>query len=306
VLLGAAQAGNRLVAVGERGIVVLSDDGGTHWRQVATPVSMTLTAVRFADTLHGYAVGHGGTVLSTADGGETWTRRLDGRRAAQLALDAARASADTAAVREAERLVADGPDKPLLDLLLLDAQHAVVVGAYGLAFATTDGGQTWTPWMNRLDNPRGLHLYAIRRHGERLVIAGEQGLVQLSEDGGQTFKQVETPYPGSFFTAELPPTDEIVVAGLLGNVWRSHDAGASWTQLTVPVPASITASALRPNGSLVLVNQAGMVLGERNGSFEPLSAPPLPPLNGILPKPDGTFLVLGINGAALVPTGEQK
>ncbi|SPO54645.1 BNR domain-containing protein [Pseudomonas sp. JV551A1] len=306
VLLGAAQAGQRLVAVGERGIVVISDDGGTRWRQVATPVSITLTAVRFADAKHGYAVGHGGTVLATDDGGETWERRLDGRRAADLALAAARNRGDAAALREAERLVADGPDKPFLDLLLLDAQHAVVVGAYGLAFATNDGGKTWAPWIERLDNPQGLHLYAIRRQGEHLLIVGEQGLIRLSKDGGQTFTQVQTPYPGSFFTAEFITPNDIVVAGLLGNVWRTQDAGTNWTQMTVPVPASITASALRPDGALVLVNQAGLVLGERNGTLVPLSAPPLPPLNSILPKQDGTFLTLGIHGASLVPTGDHK
>lgn len=49
VLLGAAVTdSNRLVAVGERGVVLLSDDGGAHWRQGVVPVSITLTAVRFA------------------------------------------------------------------------------------------------------------------------------------------------------------------------------------------------------------------------------------------------------------------
>src|SRR5512134_1715805 len=62
VLLGAAQAGARLVAVGERGIVLLSDDEGAHWEQVPVPVSVSLTAVRFADERLGWAVGHGGVV----------------------------------------------------------------------------------------------------------------------------------------------------------------------------------------------------------------------------------------------------
>src|SRR5882762_6618150 len=64
VLLSGAQAGTRVVAVGERGVVALSDDGGTTWRQAPCPVSVTLTMVRFADDRHGVAVGHGGTVLT--------------------------------------------------------------------------------------------------------------------------------------------------------------------------------------------------------------------------------------------------
>ena len=44
VLQAITQAGQRLVAVGERGLVLLSDDAGKHWRQAQVPVSVTLTA----------------------------------------------------------------------------------------------------------------------------------------------------------------------------------------------------------------------------------------------------------------------
>jgi photosystem II stability/assembly factor-like uncharacterized protein len=308
VLLGAALAGTRLVAVGERGIVLLSDDSGESWRQVPVPVSVTLTAVRFADEQHGFAVGHGGVVLATDDGGETWIRRLDGPQAAQLALAAAQASGDEWAVREAELLVADGPDKPLLDVLVLDARHAVVMGAYGLAFATSNGGETWTSWMERLGNRSGMHLYTVRRRGERILVAGEQGLVRLSEDGGRSFVPITTPYGGSFFTAELPGENSIVVAGLRGNVWHSADNGANWTQVPVPMQASITASAVRADGALVFVNQAGMVLGERDGALVPINAATLPPLNGVVATPDDSLLALGIHGAVSVSvkSGDPK
>ena len=306
VLLGAAQAGSRLVAVGERGIVVISEDSGASWRHVQTPVSVTLNAVRFADEKHGYAVGHGGTVLVSADGGETWTRCLDGRLAAQLALAAAQTSGDAADLREAERLVAEGPDKPLFDVLVLDPQHAVVVGAYGLAFATDDGGQTWTSWMDRLDNPKGLHLYTIRSRGETIVVAGEQGLVRRSSDAGLHFAVLTTPYRGSYFTAELPTAGGIVVAGLRGNFWRSRDAGASWTQLASPMQASITASAIQSDGALVLVNQAGVVMRAGALELEPISATPLPSLNGVLTTRDGGLFALSSQGVFLVKPGDVK
>jgi photosystem II stability/assembly factor-like uncharacterized protein len=306
VLVGAAQAGQRLVAVGERGIILTSDDGGRQWKQTSVPVSVTLTAVRFADERNGFAVGHAGTVLTTTDGGKHWSRVLDGMRMAQLALEAATASRDAAAIKDAERLVADGADKPLLDVLMLDARRAVVVGAYGLALATEDGGATWAPWMARLDNPKGLHLYAIRRHGDALVIAGEQGLLLHSDDAGRTFRRLASPYKGSFFTAEMPSVNEIVVAGLRGNVWRSTDAGATWAQLASPAPVSVTASALRRDGSLVLVNQAGMVLAERDGTLVPLRTAALPPLNGVLAREDGSVLALSIHGALVLPAAGSK
>lgn len=306
VLLGAHHAGARVVAVGERGIVVLSDDDGRQWRQVPTPVSITLTAVRFADPKHGIAVGHGGTVLMSNDGGESWLRRLDGRRIAQLALDAARASGSAEAIRDAELLVADGPDKPLLDALMLDAQRAIVVGAYGLAFATDDGGRTWVPWIDRLDNPKGMHLYALRRHGDVFLIAGEQGLVLRSDDAGRSFRRLETPYHGSYFTAELLSEDELVVAGLRGNAWRSGDGGASWSQIAAPIPASITASTITPRGGVWMVNQAGLVLELSDDRLVPLLEDRLPSLNGLLVGGDDGAIALTVQGAVTLPAGGMQ
>jgi photosystem II stability/assembly factor-like uncharacterized protein len=297
VLLGAALAGARVVAVGERGIVVGSDDAGRHWQQAVVPVSVTLTAVRFVDAQHGLAVGHGGVVLGSDDGGRLWTRRLDGQALAQLALTAAQASGDAARIRDARRLVADGADKPLLDLALIDARHALVVGAYGLAFATDDGGQTWVPWMDRLDNPKGLHLYAVRQRGDTVLLAGEQGLVLMSQDGGMHFRRLALPYKGSFFTAELPGPGQLVLAGLRGHVWRSADAGVSWAPLSTPLPVSITGSALRQDGTLLLANQAGQVLALRDGVLVPMRSAPLPPLNGLLPLRGGELLALSMQGA---------
>lgn len=301
VLLGAAQAGARIVAVGERGIVVLSDDGGRSWRQADAPTSVTLTAVRFVDADHGWAVGHGGVVLASEDGGKTWVRRLDGRRVAQLALEGARAAGDAKAIQDAERLLADGPDKPLLDLLVIDARRLLAVGAYGIALGSEDGGRTWSSWMARLPNPKGLHIYTARLRDKTLLLAGEQGLVMQSRDGGLSFRRIDTPYKGSFFTAELPGDQTILLAGLRGTVLRSVDAGGNWSALPSPMPVSITGSMLTTDGRLLAVNQAGFVMALQGEQFAPIHAAPLPPLNGLLAHTKGAVLALTVQGAMPLP-----
>lgn len=300
VLLGAARAGSRVVVVGERGIVVLSDDGGARWRQAPTPVSVTLTAVRFADKDHGFAVGHGGVVLRTADGGQTWQRSLDGRTIARVMLAAATTAGNANAVKTAQRFAADGPDKPLLDLLVMDARRVLVLGAFGIALGTDDGGATWTSWQDRLDNPKELHLYAVRQRGSRVLIVGEQGLVLQSVDGGKSFTRLSTPYNGSFFTAELPDDRGIVVAGLRGNVFSSSDSGATWAQAVSPIEASITSSATESDGRLLFANQAGMVLALSGNRLQPVGAGALPPLNFVLPLEKGSILALSVQGVQRV------
>lgn len=301
VMIGAAQAGARIVAVGERGLVILSDDDGATWRQARTPVSVTLTAVRFADAQHGFAVGHGGVVLTSNDGGESWHLQLEGRRAAQLALEAAEAAGDDALITSARMLVEEGPDKPFLDLLVRTRDEVWVVGAYGLAFRTTDGGQRWTSLMGGLDNPEGLHLNVVRERGERIVIAGERGVVLYSTDGGQRFARLDTPYDGSFFTAELPAEGLIVLAGLRGHLVHSADDGVRWQMTQSPVGASFTASAALADERVLLADQAGQVLAwSAAGALAPIAQGTLPALNGLARGKDDTLLLLSDLGVTAV------
>jgi hypothetical protein len=153
--------------------------------------------------------------------------------------------------------------------------------------------------MQRLPNPSGAHLYALRVRGQTMLITGEQGLVLRSTDGGQTFTSLTTPYKGSFFAAELPGDQEIVLAGLRGNVWRSVDSGATWSQIPTPVPSSITASAMA-GGQVLLGNQAGQVLRLAGGRISPLDVPPLPPLTALHGTDAGALIAFSYLGAITV------
>jgi photosystem II stability/assembly factor-like uncharacterized protein len=301
-LTGIARAGKRLVAVGERGIIVLSDDDGATWRQAGVPVSVTLAAVQFPTPTQGWAVGHYGVVLHTSDGGATWTRQLDGVQAAQLVLRDAQAGQGGAAyLAEAQRLVADGPDKPFLGLHFTDANNGFIVGAYNLAFRTRDGGKTWAPFGNRLDNPKASHLYVIEVSGSDVLVAGEQGVLLRSTDNGTTFARVALPYKGSFFALASSGADA-VVAGLGGNAFVSHDRGATWTPLALPAPVSVTAARLE-GGRLLMANQAGTLLAGAAGAtaIAPLNMPALPQPNDVIALPGGAIVTVGVTGAVRLP-----
>jgi hypothetical protein len=93
LLQAVAKAGSRLVAVGPRGHIVVSSDRGTTWKQAPVPVSSDLTAVYFADSENGWAVGHDGVVLHSANGGQSWQVQLNGHKANDLLLTAMEAKA---------------------------------------------------------------------------------------------------------------------------------------------------------------------------------------------------------------------
>jgi photosystem II stability/assembly factor-like uncharacterized protein len=77
-------AGTRMVAVGERGHIMYSDDDGASWTQADVPVRVSLTAVYFPTAEKGWAVGHDGLVLHSSDGGKTWVKQLDGFEANKI------------------------------------------------------------------------------------------------------------------------------------------------------------------------------------------------------------------------------
>src|SRR5574343_823275 len=163
----------RLVAVGQRGHILWSGDGGRQWAQARVPLSVDLTAVQFVDARRGYAVGHDGVVLRSDDGGEQWRVVLDGQRANLLALEQLQKSPPSAGherlLAELQRNAEAGPDKPWMDLHFVSADEGFVVGAYNLLFHTRDGGQTWESWYARTDNATELFsLNAIRAHRDLL------------------------------------------------------------------------------------------------------------------------------------------
>jgi photosystem II stability/assembly factor-like uncharacterized protein len=310
-LLDVARAGSRLVAVGARGVVLLSDDEGAHWRQTPVPTSATLTRVRFVSPKVGWAVGHFGVVLRSEDGGESWTRQLDGRAAAQTVLsyyqkqaepDPAATAALAPQVEAAQRLVDDGPDKPFLDLWFEDEQRGFVVGAYNLIFRTEDGGRTWTPWQARVDNPRALHLYAILPVGTDWYIAGEQGLLLRSTDGGQSFSRLASPYEGSFFGLVADAQNTLVAFGLRGHVFRSTDRGASWQPVPLPSPASVVAAAVPGDGTLLLTNQVGQVFISRDRGATVQTVPGVPPsaYTALIVGTDRALVLTGLRGVVRV------
>ena len=279
LLSAVALAGPRVVAAGQRGHVLYSDDGGQSWSQAEVPVSTDLTGLSFPSAERGWAVGHDGVVLASADGGRSWQRQLDGRRVSALLAAAAAADGIAAEAREQlSFLVKQGADLPLLDVWFDDERSGTVVGAFGLILRTRDGGATWTPWLDRTENPKALHLHAVRRAAGALWIAGEQGLVLKLDPGAERFRRCPTPYDGSFFG--LTGTDRaVLVFGLRGHVLRSADGGASWQAVGTGLEAAITGGARAGEAAVTLVSAAGQVLVSRDDgqSFAAVAtARPLP------------------------------
>lgn len=327
LLTDADRAGDRIVAAGERGHIIYSDNGGDSWTQSEVPVAVTLTGVDFGTENHGWAVGHSGVILHSDDAGETWDLQLTGIGAAKLAIETQKEEIEAmeARIEEApedevadlewelddlifarENMEADleiGPVNPLLDVWFENASHGFVVGAYGMFLRTTDGGKTWKDLGRRLDNPRGFHLNGITQiTGGALVIVGEAGQIFVSVDDGETWEKRESPYDGSLFGAlGTGGVNEVLVFGLRGNTFMSTDLGQSWRVVSNEGGTTLNDGSVAEDGRITLVGNSGAVLLSTNGgqTFRPYFRDDREGVMDVVPLEGTDLLLVGEGGTKL-------
>ena len=249
----------KLVAVGERGHILLSNDGEL-WQQAKVPVQATLTAVYFIDESRGWAVGHDATILATKDGGLTWQIQQH----------------------------LPHVQKPLLDVLFTDENNGIAIGAYGLFYRTVDAGKHWAiEYHNEflfpedqeylaelklqdekayLDEQSSIlpHFNRVVADGRTLYLAGEIGLIAKSNDFGVNWQKLDEIYPGSFYDINRTQQGNLLVVGLRGHIFRSLRNGTPWQESDSHVTALLSAIVLTDDDRIFVLGNNGVLLESRD------------------------------------------
>ncbi len=287
LMLDAAAVGDLMVAVGERGHILLSRDGGRSWKQGSVPTRAMLTAVYFHDEQLGWAVGHDAVIVRTRDGGENW------------------------------ELVHYAPDeeRPFLEVRFSDELNGFALGAYGFFLRTSDGGDSWTEFDigadEELTEEEELYGYGADYHlnhvaessSGKLYIAAEAGTVYRSDDGGESWVTLPSPYEGSFFGSLPLDGDSVLLFGLRGHLYRSDDAGESWQELDSGTEALLTDGTRLADGTIVISGLAGTLLVSTDGgqSFDLRPQADRQGLSTVLVADDGGLVLVGEFGVHRKP-----
>ena len=143
-----------------QGTFFTTSDGGSSWQAIAgTTTTSGFVALRFADAMHGVAVGPAGIAMLTDDGGATWSPRPTGV---------------TGSLRR---------------VTFVDATTAVAVGDGGAIVRSTDRGRNWTP----VDSPTTRTLTDVRFVSTSVGHAvGDGGTQLVTHDGGASWTSVPT------------------------------------------------------------------------------------------------------------------
>lgn len=229
---------NRLIAVGERGHILLSDDQGDNWRQIAVPTETLFTKLFFIDDKIGWAIGHDQTIIKTTSAGEEWVIQYESNNLDQPAL---------------------------FDIWFSNKNNGIAIGAYGLYLKTSDGGANWEEvYQESLENEEiGFpHFYSLvqDKKSGRLFMAGELGFLAQSDDKGETWQLLESPYDGSFFNATITPDNALLVMGLRGHLFRSTDQGQTWTEVQTGTISGLQEAVMLNDDRLLIVGSDGTQL----------------------------------------------
>jgi photosystem II stability/assembly factor-like uncharacterized protein len=303
--------GNRLVAVGEHGVIIYSDDDGANWTQGNVPVNVTLTCIAFVTENAGWAAGHFGVILGTSDGGETWVVDLNGIQANRLAVQAAQnpslatdpSPAAALAGKRAERFANEGPDKPFLTLLGPSPQKLIAFGAYRMTMITNDGGKTWQDWSLHIYDKLSHNIYGSARIGGDYYLVAEMGLVFCSKDGGNTFLPLSSPASVTLFGILGAKDGSLIVYGVAGSAFRSTNGGDTWNSLSIGGQQDLTGGRVLSSGSIILVDEAGLLFESLdNGvTFKDVSGILPTPFFDIQELPDGSLIAVGAAGITKIP-----
>lgn len=265
-------------AVGGRGKILATTDGGASWTVQNAGVSHDLKDVFFISATHGWAVGTLGKIIATTDGGVTWRHQtatfVDSngtRREVFVTLYAVTFLNATTGIAVGDngtivrttnggatwQQVFSDPDSAdtLYDVSFANATTGWAVGSSSTVLRTTDGGQTWTP-QTIPDNQKPfpfspglntlLSVHAI--DSSRVCAVGAGGWVLLTGNGGATWtrKNNGSGAPKLNLNALFFANDTVGWAIGAQVLLKTTDGGNTWTQM----PAAA--------GSLTLFGLAGL------------------------------------------------
>lgn len=196
--LGLVFAATTALAVAPLAAPAFSAPAADWQRQEPVPTSYTFRDVDMVSATQGWTVaspvtGDDGIVLTTTDGGVSWSRQ-------------------------------GGTFRQLLTVSFSDALHGISLG--NEARYTTDGGATWKKGGGAAGT-----IYDAEMANATTAFATGGNLVIKTTDGGATWKSTSLPVNGNLVQIDVVNPQTVFVVGAQGSVFRTTNGGGKWAQV---------------------------------------------------------------------------
>lgn len=189
---------NTVFAVGEKGLILYTKNGGQNWTQTSDPKfsSTSFNSVTFESTNIGYIVGDKGTILITVDGGATWVQKGN-----------------------------NGTKNLLIGVHFINDSTGWAVGDKGTILYTSNGGKYWIPQTSGVTDALYSVYFTDNLNG---WCSGDKGNILHTVDGGinwlkQTSGNTQT-LRSVFFTG----INDGWIVGSSGVILHTTNGGGLW------------------------------------------------------------------------------
>jgi len=314
--------------------ILRSTDGGGIWtlQPSGTPVLPTMMDITFPDAGHGFAVGHGGLIMSTSDGGESWVTLRRGARLnptewfrAVRFLDARHGwvagmtgppyfergvllHTDDGGFKWTVRVFND--DTPpsfdrVRDFVFVDSSVGYILSRTEV-YKTTDGGVVWEPTF--IPTITALNTICFP-YADTGWAAGDNGVIYKTVNGGRNWTD-QTPLIMSGDLQEMVCIDSLRgwLVGANGLIWRTVDGGQLWTRQTSGTSSDLMALEMLDSLRGYAAGVGGVILATEDGgeTWVRQSCPVSSALNGLGGIDGGSVWTVGDFGVLLESTADSR
>ncbi len=243
-----SENGRIVLAVGDGGVILNSNDRGKSWSQRQTNTENDFNKIALSKNGEvAIAVGKRGLIRYSTDSGENWSNpgNVTSKEINDVALkdngSKAVAVADDNVILESNQPfeewtevqakgIGDNERKPdLLTVEFLDGDGVdigVAAGDDGTILAFCD--DKWSKLENS-DQRSDFNAIAISDQGNSAIVVGRRGVVKYSDDVCKSWMKAKSGIGDSLHSVALSPKGEIAVAvGRDGNLLVSEDRGKIW------------------------------------------------------------------------------
>ena len=239
------------IAVGEKGTVLKTEDGGQHWSITNSGTLRLLLSVCFINNQTGWAVGgysatspapgSDGIILKTTDGGNSWQANPVGftRNLRSVCFPSAQTGyicGDSGTILKTTdqgvswQAQSSGIDKSIYSITFLDDLNGWAVGGQqtsgnGVILKTNDGGATW---QSQTLNSAPYFLNAVQFvNSQNGWLVGGYGELFRTTDSGNTWVALQGS-PARFYSIHFLNAAIGWGSGDSGKVYKTMNGGVSW------------------------------------------------------------------------------
>jgi len=253
------------IAVGsyEYSYILRTEDGGTNWSRYPIRMRYILRGVAGVNSNSCIAVGDGGAMLRSDDGGMSWgysayysapnnlysIQSLKNNTAMSVGLGGIILSTTNGGVNW--KSLSSGTTKNWTDVFFVNHKIGMAVGIDGTILRTEDAGTTWQDQSyDTLESLGGVHFIS----ADTGTVVGTHGLILHTIDGGDRWEIQLSGTMVDLRDVHFTDANTGTVVGQSGIILRTTDGGNSWVKQTSGTTASL-------EGVFFTAKDTGIVVG---------------------------------------------